>query len=1009
MIYLACALQAAATSATTALDQWREEAGRARTLAENNAPQAYEAARRLQATVPADATPADRARSLNLLARVETYLALTEPAAAHAHEAFDLALQNGDHVGQAEADLNIALNGINQGKLGDLVNAAQNSVAVLEGVNRPDLLGEAMLRTTMVYRRFEQFDESIAVAVQAMDIAKRSNNALALTYAHQGLAIALQQSDRYAEAREHSQQMRLQARAAQSKLLEATAVEGLAGANSHAGDLRGAEQLTRESLAMFREVGAPFAISYSLYGLADLLARQDRRQEALQRLDEALQIYKQYPNPISLWFALNARSANYEALGDIGKADADAQRAYAIAKDLGIAIYLSGSATRLAAIAAAKGDYRRAYTLANEASAMTAKAASEKAGVRVIQLIERYELQDKQREIDLLTRRTEQQTAQLLQRELQQRWLWTILAGVILALVGTALFVVRLRHSQRQLQELNAQLKRSEHDIRALNLDLEHRVQARTVELHQQARYLRTLIDMLPMWAWFKDTQSRYLVVNQAHARARGHTAEAMVGQSDQQLLPPDLAQGQRSDDIEVMVSRRRKTTEERIADDGDGVWMETYKAAVLDDDGTVLGTVGVARNISEQKAVEAAREAALAEARNLARQRSDFLAQMSHELRTPLNAIMGFAQILQRDKTLTERQSRALRIIDESGHHLLTLINDILDLARIDAAKLELYSVEINLPAFLQGVCDTIQVKAEDKSLLFVYQAALNLPATVRQDEKRLRQVLLNLMSNAVKFSDSGQVTLRVMRVPSSPGAADDVVRLRFEIEDEGIGMDQGQLQRLFQPFEQVAEAKRREGGTGLGLAISRQLIRLMGGDIEVRSILGKGSLFSFEIEMPASKTKTEPSQQLAAPIGYTGKRRKILIVDDMRQNRAMLMEELSSLGFEVEEAANGVEALEMTTRFSPDLVIMDLTMPVMGGLEATRRLRASPRSAELPIIATSASATAETEQRSREAGADLFVGKPIQESVLLDAVGALLQLEWVREEPAASARPRE
>jgi PAS domain S-box-containing protein len=1001
MLSLAWLLPATASPADS-LGEWRIEAARTRTLAENNAPAAYETAKRLQSDLPADATPADRALALNLLARIETYLALTEPAAAHAHEALDLAENNGDRVGEAEADLNIALNAINQGKLGDLVTASQNSVTVLEGVNRPDLLGEAMLRTTMVYRRFEQFDESIAVAVQAMDIARRSNDPLALTYAHQGLAIALQQSDRYAEAREHNVQMRAQALAANSKLLEATAVEGLAGASSHAGDLPSAEQLTREALAMFREVGAPFAVSYSLYGLADLLARQGRPQEALQAIDSALDIYKQYPNPISQWYALNARSVDYQATGDILKAEADAQRAYGIARELGIAIYLSGSATRLAAIAAAKGNFRRAYALSNEASDLTAKAAREKAGTRVIQLIERYESQDKQRAIDELTRRTEQQTAQLLQRELQQRWLRTLLIGVLAALAGTAWFIMRLRHSQRQLRELNAQLQRSEHDIRALNADLEQRVQARTLELHQQARYLRSLIDMLPMWAWFKDTQSRYLVVNQSHAKARGYAPEAMVGKSDLQLLPPDLAQRERSDDAEVMVSRQRKTTEARVADDGDGAWMETYKAAVLDDDGTVLGTVGVARNISEQKAVEAARESALAEARKLARQRSDFLAQMSHELRTPLNAIMGFAQILQRDKTLTERQSRGLKIIDESGQQLLTLINDILDLARIDAAKLELFPVEINLSAFLQVVCDTIQVKAEDKNLLFVYQAAFNLPTAVRQDEKRLRQVLLNLLSNAVKFSDSGQVTLRVMCVPRSAGATGNLVRLRFEVADQGIGMDDEQLQRLFQPFEQVAEAKRREGGTGLGLAISQVLIRLMGGEIEVRSRAGEGSLFSFEIEMPSSQHEAEPFEQLMAPIGYEGERRRILVVDDMRQNRAMLMEELSTLGFQVAEAANGVEALEATTWFRPDLIVMDLTMPIMGGLEATQRLRQLADTGRVPIIATSASATAETERRSLDAGANLFIAKPIRESVLLQAIASLLQLEWLRERPA-------
>ncbi|MDB6101621.1 MAG: hypothetical protein JWO52_1620 [Gammaproteobacteria bacterium] len=844
-------------SAAVQLDAWRAEAGHTRMLAENDAPRAYEVAQRLQASLPSNATPVDRARSLNLLARIETYLAVTEPAAAHAQEAFQLAAADGDRIGQAESDLNVALNAVNRGKLDEMLVATQHSVAVLEGVDRPDLLGEAMLRTTAMYQRFDQFDDSVAVAVRAMELARRSNNPLVLAYAHQGLAMVFDSSGRPAEAREHALQMGIQARAAHSRLLEAFSMSALAGLTARAGDLHGAEQLTRQAIAAFREVGVPYATSYGLYGIAEMLAQTGHHQEAIRYLEEALDIYRRYPNRISEWFALNARSANYQSVGEIAKADADAERAYGIAKDLGGAVYLSGSATRRAAIATAKRDYRRAYRLSVEASDLTVKAAREKAEVRVVQLIRRYESQSKQREIAALTRRSEQQAAQLVQRELQQRWLWTLLAGVALALVGAALFVFRLRQSQRQLQVLNQQLQYSENDVRALNADLEQRVQLRTQESRQQTRYLRTLIDMLPMWAWFKDTKSRYLVVNQAHAAARGHSADAMVGRSDLHLLPPDLARQQLADDEEVMASRQRKTTEEWAAHNS--VWMETYKAAVLDEDGTVLGTVGAARDISERKAVEAAREAALSEAQHLARQRSEFLAQMSHELRTPLNAIMGFAQILQRDKTLAERQTRALKIIDESGHHLLTLIDDILDLARIDAAKVELYPCEVNFAAFMEIVCDTIQVKAEDKSLLFNYRAAPDLPGTLRVDEKRLRQILLNLLSNAVKFTDSGRITLRVMRLGAAAVRGGDLVRLRFEVEDEGIGMTEQQMARLFQPFEQVAESKRREGGSGLGLAISRQLIRLMGGDVEVRSQPDEGSVFSFEIEVPASQRQVQ------------------------------------------------------------------------------------------------------------------------------------------------------
>ena len=371
------------------------------------------------------------------------------------------------------------------------------------------------------------------------------------------------------------------------------------------------------------------------------------------------------------------------------------------------------------------------------------------------------------------------------------------------------------------------------------------------------------------------------------------------------------------------------------------------------------------------------------------------FLANISHELRTPLNGILGFAQILRRDKPLTERQARGLKIIEESGQHLLMLINDILDLARIDEVRLELYPIEVDLPAFLQVVCDIIRVKVEEKSLSFVYDAAPDLPAAVFVDEKRLRQVLLNLLSNAIKFSDAGQVILRARPVPGSTAGG-----LRFEVEDQGIGMNEAQLARLFQPFAQVAELQRREGGAGLGLAISRQLVRLMGGDIQVHSREGQGSVFSFEIEAPVPLALARALPAAGTPIGYEGERRKILVVDDAPQIRAMLREAVGKLGFEVADACDGQEALIVAARFHPDLIVMDLMMPVMDGYEATRQLRSLPQGAAVRIIVMSDSATAEAEARSREAGANGLIGKPVEPSTLLDAIAAMLCLTWVRED---------
>jgi len=408
-----------------------------------------------------------------------------------------------------------------------------------------------------------------------------------------------------------------------------------------------------------------------------------------------------------------------------------------------------------------------------------------------------------------------------------------------------------------------------------------------------------------------------------------------------------------------------------------------------------------------DRKEAAAARETALAEAVALARQRSQFLAQMSHELRTPLNAIIGYAHLLERDRqNLTERQAAGLATINESGQHLLTLINSILDLARVEAGKMTLTPTAVNLGTFLQVMANIIRVKADEKGLAFSYELAPGLPAAVTVDETRLRQVLLNLLGNAVKFTDSGKVSLRVLPAPPTgvPDGqnGDATARLRFEVADSGIGMTAQQLGRIFQPFEQVSSAQRREGGTGLGLAISQELVRLMGGKIAVTSEPGKGSTFWFDITVPVSSAAPAPVETQETLVGYEGERKRLLVVDDMPRNRAILLDLLQEAGFIVAAATNGLECLVLLDTFKPDLILMDVMMPVMDGNEATRRIRQMPAWAGIPIVAVTASASAEDERKSRDAGANAFLAKPVDHDLLLRTVGRLLSLKWVTEQPA-------
>jgi PAS domain S-box-containing protein len=528
---------------------------------------------------------------------------------------------------------------------------------------------------------------------------------------------------------------------------------------------------------------------------------------------------------------------------------------------------------------------------------------------------------------------------------------------------------------------------------------LEQRVQTRTEALRQQTRYFRTLIDLLPMGVWLKDTESRYLAANQSIAASSGHAVDEIVGKSDLEIWPRAIAEAQRSDDAAVLATRARRTVEERRVRGTSTTWVETYKAAVVDEDGTVLGTVGISRDISERKAAEAAREAALDEARRLARLRSDFLAQMSHELRTPLNGILGYAQILLRDATLSERQAGRLQVIQQSGEHLLTLIDDLLDFAKIDSGKLELNPGTVPLDRFLRTIAGIIAVKAEQKGLAFVFEAAPDLPAAIRADEKRLREILFNLLANAIRFTDRGQITFRVSTIAPA--------RLRFEVRDTGIGIPADQIETIFQPFEQAGDAHRRAGGTGLGLAIGRQLVRLMGGDIHVSSRSGEGSTFWFDLELPV--VDMEPSIAPAAAVvsGYVGPRRKVLVVDDVAESRSMLIDLLDQCGFDTSEALSGRETIASIEAVRPDLVVMDVVMPDIDGLAATRHLRSLPQFADLPIIAVSASASRDQEQASLAQGASAFVCKPIHLDQFLAVVSRLLNLEWTYDTAAQPTSP--
>jgi signal transduction histidine kinase/DNA-binding response OmpR family regulator len=395
-----------------------------------------------------------------------------------------------------------------------------------------------------------------------------------------------------------------------------------------------------------------------------------------------------------------------------------------------------------------------------------------------------------------------------------------------------------------------------------------------------------------------------------------------------------------------------------------------------------------------EERTAELKEAKLLADSANSAK--SEFLANMSHELRTPLNGILGYAQILSRSSTLPAKERHGVEVIHQCGSHLLTLINDVLDLSKIEARKLELAPKAIHFPSFLQAVTEICRIRAEQKGIEFVYQPDRHLPEGIFVDEKRLRQVLLNLLGNAIKFTDIGAVTFDVVVVENNVDSA--ACTIKFEVKDTGVGIAPDELDKIFQAFEQVGDRKRQAEGTGLGLAIAQKIVQLMNGQIQVKSQPGVGSNFFFEVELElatdwAQQSSTATGKQI---IGYEGQRRSILVVDDRWENRAVLVNLLEPLGFQLMEAENGQEGLEKIRQSQPDLIITDLVMPVMNGFELLEKIRESNDIQHHKIIVSSASVAQADRQMSLDAGGNDFLAKPVEFSELFDLLATHLELNW-------------
>ncbi len=379
------------------------------------------------------------------------------------------------------------------------------------------------------------------------------------------------------------------------------------------------------------------------------------------------------------------------------------------------------------------------------------------------------------------------------------------------------------------------------------------------------------------------------------------------------------------------------------------------------------------------------------AEAAN--RAKSAFLANMSHEIRTPMNAILGYAQLLQRDDGLDREQRRAVDVIGKSGDHLLALINDVLEMSKIEAGFHRLNRVTVDLQTMLADLEGMFRLRADEKRLGFAVTRSPEVPRFIVSDEGKLRQVLVNMLGNAVKFTRTGLITARL-------DVGGEGQRLVAEVRDTGPGIAPHDLAGLFQPFAQARAGVDASGGTGLGLAISREFARLMGGDISVKSQVGVGSVFRLELPLelgdPLSPPRRAPRPGRVVGLAGAGPAPRVLIVDDRAENRSWLVQLLEQIGFEVREATDGAEAVLAFDAWAPHAILMDLHMPHMDGFSALRAIRARPTGPTVAIVALTASAFDDSRAAVFEAGADGWLRKPCREAQVLDELARLLHISY-------------
>jgi PAS domain S-box-containing protein len=536
-------------------------------------------------------------------------------------------------------------------------------------------------------------------------------------------------------------------------------------------------------------------------------------------------------------------------------------------------------------------------------------------------------------------------------------------------------------------------------------MDITPRKLAEIALVESEEKY-RHLVETSQDIIWSCDAEGHITFVNQAVKQIYGYEPEEMLGCSFSDFLA--TAQGEHNWELQqrLLIGNFVFQYESIVlGKDGRLIDVNTKAIAHLDSEGNVIGATGTASDITERKQAEIFLRQAKEEADRANKAKSEFLSNMSHELRTPLNAILGFSQLLSRDVGLSYDQQQYLGIIIRSADHLLILINNILQMSKIEVGLVTVNKSTFDLQRLLTNTEEMLKMQAEKKGLQLIFDCSPNLPKYVETDESKLRQVLINIIGNALKFTSEGGVTLRIKHEGLN-SEHENILQpinnfcLLFEVEDTGAGISPQEMDSLFKPFAQTESGRKAQEGTGLGLPISKQFVHLMGGEMTVVSTVGEGSIFKFDIKVSlpdAVEIQMTKTARRVVGIEAGQPEYRILAVDDRLESRLLLMRMLSSLGFVVQEAENGVQAIDLWSSWEPHLILMDMRMPVMDGYEATKQIKAHLKGQATVIIALTASAFDEERSVILSAGCDDFVAKPFREQVILEKIAKYLGVRYV------------